>query len=78
MRAPRGRSRPLIFTVTGDARKRKALKELGAEVVHSPPDRYAPGKSDLAEIVRELGRARLHEVTVETGGKLPARSSPRA
>jgi diaminohydroxyphosphoribosylaminopyrimidine deaminase/5-amino-6-(5-phosphoribosylamino)uracil reductase len=61
---------PLIFTVTGDARKRKALKELGAEVVQAPPDPYAPGKSDLAEIVRELGARGYNEVMVETGGKL--------
>ena len=61
---------PLIFTVTGDAKKRKALKELGAEVVQAPPDRYAAGKSDLAGIVRELGARGYNEVTVETGGKL--------
>jgi diaminohydroxyphosphoribosylaminopyrimidine deaminase / 5-amino-6-(5-phosphoribosylamino)uracil reductase len=61
---------PIIFTVTGDARKRKALKDLGAEVLQAPPDPFKAGKSDLAAIVRELGARGYNEVMVETGGKL--------
>jgi diaminohydroxyphosphoribosylaminopyrimidine deaminase/5-amino-6-(5-phosphoribosylamino)uracil reductase len=61
---------PIIFTVTGDASRRKALKELGAEVVQAPVDPFKPGKSDLAAIARELGARGYNEVTVETGAKL--------
>jgi diaminohydroxyphosphoribosylaminopyrimidine deaminase/5-amino-6-(5-phosphoribosylamino)uracil reductase len=61
---------PIIFTVTGDARRRKALKDLGVEVVQAPEDRYKPGKSDLAAIARELAARGFNEVTVETGAKL--------
>ena len=61
---------PLIFTVSKDARRRKALEALGAEVVEAPMDRYAQGKSDLTAVVRELGARGFNEVTIETGGKL--------
>jgi diaminohydroxyphosphoribosylaminopyrimidine deaminase/5-amino-6-(5-phosphoribosylamino)uracil reductase len=39
-------------------------------VVDAPVDRFAPGKSDLGAIVRELGARGFNEVMVETGGKL--------
>src|SRR5476649_176980 len=45
---------PIIFTVSGDAKKRRALEALGAEVVVAPIDPGKPGKSDLAAIAREL------------------------
>jgi len=61
---------PIIFTVTGEAKRRKALKDMGIEVVQAPPDRYKPGKSDLAAIARDLAARGFNEVTVETGGKL--------
>ena len=61
---------PLVFTVTGDAGKRKALKDLGIEVLQAPADRFKGGKTDLAAVVRELGDRGFNEVTVETGGKL--------
>ena len=61
---------PIIFTVTGDAMRRKALKEKGVEVLQAPEDKYKPGKTDLAAIARELGARGFNEVTVETGGKL--------
>ena len=61
---------PIVFTVTGDARRRKALKDLGAEVVQAPEDRFKPGKTDLAAVARELAARGFNEVTVETGSKL--------
>ena len=61
---------PLIYTVTGDAAKRKALKERGAEVVQAPVDPFKSGKSDLQAIARDLGARGYNEVTIETGGKL--------
>jgi diaminohydroxyphosphoribosylaminopyrimidine deaminase/5-amino-6-(5-phosphoribosylamino)uracil reductase len=61
---------PLIFTVSGDARRRKALKDLGAEVVQAPVDRYKPSKTDLAAIAKELAARGFNEVMIETGGKL--------
>jgi diaminohydroxyphosphoribosylaminopyrimidine deaminase/5-amino-6-(5-phosphoribosylamino)uracil reductase len=61
---------PIVFTVMGDARRRMALKDLGAEVLQAPEDRYKPGKTDLAAVARELGAHGFNEVTVETGGKL--------
>jgi diaminohydroxyphosphoribosylaminopyrimidine deaminase/5-amino-6-(5-phosphoribosylamino)uracil reductase len=61
---------PIVFTVTGDARKRTALKELGVEVVQAPEDRYKVGKTDLAAIAKELAARGFNEVTVETGSKL--------
>lgn len=61
---------PIIFTISKDARKRKALEALGAEVVDAPIDLHKAGKTDLAAIARELGERGFNEVTVETGGKL--------
>ena len=61
---------PLIFTVSKDAKRRKALEALGAEVVEAPVDRYVPGKSDLTAVARELGARGFNEVMIETGGKL--------
>jgi diaminohydroxyphosphoribosylaminopyrimidine deaminase/5-amino-6-(5-phosphoribosylamino)uracil reductase len=61
---------PIVFTVTGDARRRKALKDLGVEVVQAPEDRYKAGKTDLAAIAKDLGARGFNEVTVETGAKL--------
>ncbi|MGZ5063920.1 MAG: bifunctional diaminohydroxyphosphoribosylaminopyrimidine deaminase/5-amino-6-(5-phosphoribosylamino)uracil reductase RibD [Usitatibacter sp.] len=61
---------PIIFTVSGDAQKRRALETLGAEVVPAPIDAMKPGKTDLAAIARELGSRGFNEVTVETGAKL--------
>jgi diaminohydroxyphosphoribosylaminopyrimidine deaminase/5-amino-6-(5-phosphoribosylamino)uracil reductase len=62
--------RPLVFTVSSDAAKRKALEEAGVEVVTAPTDPTNPGKTDLAAIARELGARGLNEVTVETGSRL--------
>jgi diaminohydroxyphosphoribosylaminopyrimidine deaminase / 5-amino-6-(5-phosphoribosylamino)uracil reductase len=61
---------PIIFTVSGDAKKRRALEALGAEVVVAPIDPGKPGKSDLAAIARELAARGFNEVTIETGAKL--------
>lgn len=61
---------PIVFTVSQDAAKRRALEALGAEVVTAPIDAHAPGKTDLAAIARELGTRGFNEVTVETGTKL--------
>ncbi len=61
---------PIVFTISKDARKRKALEALGVEVVEAPIDPHTPGKSDLAAIARELGARGFNEVTIETGGKL--------
>ena len=61
---------PIIFKVTGDAKRRKALKDIGVEVLQAPEDRFKGGKSDLAAIARELGTRGFNEVMVETGGKL--------
>ncbi|HUP98448.1 MAG TPA: bifunctional diaminohydroxyphosphoribosylaminopyrimidine deaminase/5-amino-6-(5-phosphoribosylamino)uracil reductase RibD [Usitatibacter sp.] len=61
---------PIIFTVSGDAAKRKALADRGAEVVDAPVDPAKPGKTDLAAIARELGARGFNEVMVETGAKL--------
>ena len=61
---------PILFTVSTDAAKRKALQDRGVEVVDAPVDPSKPGKTDLAAIARELGARGFNEVTVETGGKL--------
>lgn len=61
---------PIIFTVSNDTAKRKALEALGAEVVSAPLDAFKAGKTDLAAIVRELGARGFNEVTVETGSRL--------
>lgn len=61
---------PIIFTVSDDAAKRKALEALGAEVVTAPTDDLKTGKTDLAAIARELAARGFNEVTVETGSKL--------
>jgi diaminohydroxyphosphoribosylaminopyrimidine deaminase/5-amino-6-(5-phosphoribosylamino)uracil reductase len=61
---------PIVFTVTGDAARRKALKDLGVEVVQAAEDRYKPGKTDLAAIARDLAARGFNEVMVETGSKL--------
>jgi diaminohydroxyphosphoribosylaminopyrimidine deaminase/5-amino-6-(5-phosphoribosylamino)uracil reductase len=61
---------PIVFTVTGDAKRRKALADLGVEVLQAPEDRYKAGKTDLAAIAKELAARGFNEVTVETGGKL--------
>jgi diaminohydroxyphosphoribosylaminopyrimidine deaminase/5-amino-6-(5-phosphoribosylamino)uracil reductase len=61
---------PIIFTVSKDAKRRKALEALGAEVVDAPMDRYVAGKSDLAAVVRELAARGFNDVMVETGAKL--------
>jgi diaminohydroxyphosphoribosylaminopyrimidine deaminase/5-amino-6-(5-phosphoribosylamino)uracil reductase len=61
---------PIIFTVSDDAGKRRALEVLGAEVVAAPTDPRKPGKTDLAAIARLLGERGFNEVTVETGAKL--------
>ncbi len=60
----------LIFTVSGDAQKRRRLEALGAEVVAAPVAPDKPGKTDLAAIARALGERGFNEVTVETGAKL--------
>lgn len=60
----------LVFTVDGDAHRRRAIESLGAEVVLAPMDPRKPGKTDLAAIARELGARGFNEVTVETGRKL--------
>jgi len=61
---------PIIFTVSDDAAKRRALEALGAEVVTAPTDARKAGKTDLAAIIRMLGDRGFNEVTVETGAKL--------
>ena len=61
---------PIVFTVSKDAKRRKALEALGVEVVEAPLDRYVAGKSDLFAVVRELAARGFNEVMVETGGKL--------
>jgi diaminohydroxyphosphoribosylaminopyrimidine deaminase/5-amino-6-(5-phosphoribosylamino)uracil reductase len=61
---------PIVFTVSQDAAKRRALEALGVEVVTAPVDAHAAGKTDLAAIARELGTRGFNEVTVETGTKL--------
>jgi diaminohydroxyphosphoribosylaminopyrimidine deaminase/5-amino-6-(5-phosphoribosylamino)uracil reductase len=61
---------PIIFTVSTDAAKRRALEDAGAEVVAAPIDPAKPGKTDLAAIARELGARGFNEVMVETGTKL--------
>jgi diaminohydroxyphosphoribosylaminopyrimidine deaminase/5-amino-6-(5-phosphoribosylamino)uracil reductase len=61
---------PVVFTVSRDEAKRKALAARGVEVVDAPVDPAKPGKTDLAAIARELGARGFNEVTVETGGKL--------
>jgi diaminohydroxyphosphoribosylaminopyrimidine deaminase/5-amino-6-(5-phosphoribosylamino)uracil reductase len=61
---------PIIFTVSPDARRRKALKDLGVEVLQAPADRYKPSKTDLAAVAKELAARGFNEVMVETGGKL--------
>jgi diaminohydroxyphosphoribosylaminopyrimidine deaminase/5-amino-6-(5-phosphoribosylamino)uracil reductase len=61
---------PIVFTVSQDAARRRALEALGVEVVSAPIDAHAPGKTDLAAIARELGTRGFNEVTVETGTKL--------
>lgn len=61
---------PIIFTVSEDAAKRRALEALGAEVLTAPTDPSKPGKTDLAAIARRLGEHGFNEVTVETGAKL--------
>ena len=61
---------PIVFTVSQDAAKRRALEALGVEVVTAPVDPHAAGKTDLAAIARELGTRGFNEVTVETGAKL--------
>lgn len=61
---------PLVFTVSRDEAKRKALAARGVEVVDAPVDPAKPGKTDLGAIARELGARGFNEVTVETGGKL--------
>ncbi|HSJ95838.1 MAG TPA: bifunctional diaminohydroxyphosphoribosylaminopyrimidine deaminase/5-amino-6-(5-phosphoribosylamino)uracil reductase RibD, partial [Myxococcota bacterium] len=55
---------PIVFTVSEDAAKRRALEALGAEVVTAPTDAVKPGKTDLAAIARELGARGFNEVTV--------------
>jgi diaminohydroxyphosphoribosylaminopyrimidine deaminase/5-amino-6-(5-phosphoribosylamino)uracil reductase len=62
--------RPLVFTVSGDAAKRKALEAAGVEVVTAPADPQKPSKTDLGAIARELAARGLNEVTVETGSRL--------
>jgi len=61
---------PILFTVSTDEAKRKALADRGVEVVEAPVDAVKPGKTDLAAIARVLGAKEFNEVTVETGGKL--------
>jgi diaminohydroxyphosphoribosylaminopyrimidine deaminase/5-amino-6-(5-phosphoribosylamino)uracil reductase len=62
--------RPIIFTVSTDAAKRKRLTDLGAEVVDAPIDPNKPGKTDLAAVAQALGARGFNEVTVETGRQL--------
>jgi diaminohydroxyphosphoribosylaminopyrimidine deaminase/5-amino-6-(5-phosphoribosylamino)uracil reductase len=61
---------PIIFTVSTDEAKRRALEARGAEVVAAPVDAVRAGKTDLAGIVRELAARGFNEVMVETGAKL--------
>ena len=61
---------PIVFTVSTDAARRRALEARGAEVVVTSGEASKPGKSDLAAIARELGARGFNEVTVETGSKL--------
>ena len=61
---------PVVFTVSDDAARRKALADRGVQVVTAPIDPSKPGKTDLAAIARELGALGFNEVTVETGAKL--------
>lgn len=61
---------PVIFTVSEDAAKRRALEARGAEVVTAPVDKVKGGKTDLAAIARDLAARGFNEVTVETGAKL--------
>jgi diaminohydroxyphosphoribosylaminopyrimidine deaminase/5-amino-6-(5-phosphoribosylamino)uracil reductase len=60
----------LVFTVSKDVRRRKALEDLGVEVVEAPMDQFTLGKSDLVAVTRELAARGFNEVTVETGAKL--------
>jgi diaminohydroxyphosphoribosylaminopyrimidine deaminase/5-amino-6-(5-phosphoribosylamino)uracil reductase len=60
----------LVFSVSKDVKRRKAIEALGSEVVAAPIDRYVPGKADLVAVVRELGSRGFNEVMIETGGKL--------
>ena len=61
---------PIIFTVSGDADKRKRLEALGAEIVVAHADELKAGKADLAHVARELAAHGFNEVTVETGSRL--------
>jgi diaminohydroxyphosphoribosylaminopyrimidine deaminase/5-amino-6-(5-phosphoribosylamino)uracil reductase len=61
---------PIIFTVSKDVKRRKALEALGVEVVEAPLDRFAIGKADLSYVVRELAARGFNDVMVETGAKL--------
>jgi diaminohydroxyphosphoribosylaminopyrimidine deaminase / 5-amino-6-(5-phosphoribosylamino)uracil reductase len=61
---------PIIFTVSPDEAKRRALEAIGVEVVAAPTDTRKPGKTDLAAIARELAARGFNEVTIEAGAKL--------
>jgi diaminohydroxyphosphoribosylaminopyrimidine deaminase / 5-amino-6-(5-phosphoribosylamino)uracil reductase len=61
---------PIVFTVSPDAAKRRALEALGAEVITAPTDPVMPGKTELAAITRTLAALGFNEVTVETGSRL--------
>jgi diaminohydroxyphosphoribosylaminopyrimidine deaminase/5-amino-6-(5-phosphoribosylamino)uracil reductase len=61
---------PIIFTVSGDADKRRRLEAAGADIVSAPVDTTKAGKTDLAAIARDLGQRGFNEVMVETGARL--------
>jgi diaminohydroxyphosphoribosylaminopyrimidine deaminase/5-amino-6-(5-phosphoribosylamino)uracil reductase len=58
---------PVVFTASEDRDRWRPLEALGAEVVLVPGP---GGKTDLAEVARQLAVRQFNEVTVETGAKL--------
>jgi diaminohydroxyphosphoribosylaminopyrimidine deaminase/5-amino-6-(5-phosphoribosylamino)uracil reductase len=59
---------PTLFfcTTAAAARRQRALRDAGCEVVALPPD--AAGQVAIADVVGELGRRRMTRVLVEGGG----------
>jgi diaminohydroxyphosphoribosylaminopyrimidine deaminase/5-amino-6-(5-phosphoribosylamino)uracil reductase len=58
---------PLVFTASEVRERWRPLEDRGAEVVLVPGP---GGKTDLAEVARQLAAREFNEVTVETGTKL--------
>jgi diaminohydroxyphosphoribosylaminopyrimidine deaminase/5-amino-6-(5-phosphoribosylamino)uracil reductase len=60
-------SPPLVFTASEERARWRPLEDRGAEVILVPGP---GGKTDLAEVARQLAAREFNEVTVETGAKL--------